>query len=387
MPIFVFDIESKQISTRTEPPATPVVARAAGAAAGVALAAGVMNTNGKVWSRGQASGLAMTSGAAQRRFSGKVSAVGQAAGIAVTFGRSTSKLKLRAAGAAAGIAQAAGVGVAARYVTRSAAGVAAGSAVVAGLGYRVPADPYRSQVVLHMPFDGTEGSTTFTDVSPAANSVAVVGPGPFISQAAKVFGTGALRSRSTYASPTGYLVVGPSGLLPSRFRLDLADFTIEAWFSHTGALDNTRISTFFSIGYERIERGVHVAQHGLRITAADREVYLIMGSGASGGDHSIGDRYALPPGPGFTHIAFTHVVATNTYSMYVNGVLTRVVTVDPYVLLAIPADAKVLIGLEERYIDGVLSQLAANVFGLDDLRVTKGVARTTFDLSRPLPAY
>jgi hypothetical protein len=86
--------------------------------------------------------------------------------------------------------------------------------------YNFYADSYASNVSLHLKMDGANGSTTFTDSSPNALAVTAAGNAQISTTQSKYNGTSAYFNGSTgYLSLTGN----------SSFQFGTGDFTVEAW--------------------------------------------------------------------------------------------------------------------------------------------------------------
>ena len=274
-------------------------------------------------------------------------------------------------------------------VTRQATGSATGRAQTSGVGYATPPDPLRSQVVLHLPFDGTEGSTVFTDVSPMANSVVLADPGPaapFITQTGTHFGSGMLRSASNYLAAHSYLVVGPRPVA-SHLRLDQSDFTVEMRVSFPAVPFNSDICTLFSLGYTTNTPSSSVFT-GLRIWTANGYINVDASSGP-GAFLRTSAQYATGAGLGLQpmQLAVTWERATNTFRIFINGVQFNDRSFDPLLTFTIPNNAYALILGDHEFNSGVERILPSSaVVHLDELRITRAL-RTTFDITHPLPAY
>ena len=97
--------------------------------------------------------------------------------------------------------------------------------------YNFYADPYASNVSLHLKMDGANGSTTFTDSSPNAIVVTVVGNAQISTTQSKYNGS------AGYFDGTGdYLSIASS----SYFNLP-ADFTVECWFNASNGANSQQV--------------------------------------------------------------------------------------------------------------------------------------------------
>lgn len=94
--------------------------------------------------------------------------------------------------------------------------------IVGGAASAIPSLPNFSDVVVLLPCDGTNGSTTFTDVSSSPRAVTAVNT--TVNTTTKKYGTG---SANFGGSNNGYLSFNSELLLTG-------DFTIECWLYLTG---------------------------------------------------------------------------------------------------------------------------------------------------------
>jgi hypothetical protein len=116
--------------------------------------------------------------------------------------------------------------------------------------YPVNGDPYRSNVVLHLPMTGANNSTTFTDVQPTPKTITRNGDTK-ISTAQSKWGQG-----SGYFDGTGdYLTLANH----ADFALGAGNFTIEFWiyYNNTANLvskqltfDRHQFSIFIATGWQ-----------------------------------------------------------------------------------------------------------------------------------------
>jgi hypothetical protein len=220
-------------------------------------------------------------------------------------------------------------------------------------------DPYWANVSLLLHGDGTNGSTTITDSAPTPKTVTAVGNAQ-ISTAQSKFG-----GSSLYFDGTGdYLSVPDS----TDFDFFLGDFTIEAWV-YAVSLANSPI-----IVHQCSANSGLVIGWFLEIGA--NTVYF-------GNSNSIGTDYAT----------FTVSLTTNTWTLiavtrvgavlncFINGVSpgaqtkpTAVNNADQTVPFIVGGGGTIFSGLD---FNGYI----------DDLRVTKGVARYTADFAPPTLAF
>lgn len=92
--------------------------------------------------------------------------------------------------------------------------------------YNFYADPYASNVSLHLKMDGANGSTTFTDSGPNALAVTAVGNAQISTTQSKYNG-----SAGYFDGSTGYLSLTGN----SSFQFGTGDFTVEAWVYNISA--------------------------------------------------------------------------------------------------------------------------------------------------------
>jgi hypothetical protein len=98
--------------------------------------------------------------------------------------------------------------------------------------YNFYADPYASNVSLHLKMDGANGSTTFTDSSPNGLAVTAVGNAQISTAQSKYNGT------SAYFDGSGdYLSIAAT----TAFGFGTGDYTAECWINITGGQGTDRI--------------------------------------------------------------------------------------------------------------------------------------------------
>lgn len=144
-------------------------------------------------------------------------------------------------------------------------------------------DPYWSNVVLLLPFDGTNGQTTTTDVSPLANVMTFAGDAT-LTTTTPAFGTASLNlpDTSTAGGQNVYTPIVAGG--PLDILSGSADFTIEGRFwinsGHTGAA-----LCVFDYGNDHSGGGFNLNAAGLVLLIDDAHVTVTtaINSGAWGG--------------------------------------------------------------------------------------------------------
>lgn len=221
-----------------------------------------------------------------------------------------------------------------------------GAAAASALGLGSGGDPFFANVSLLLHGDGTNGSTTFIDSSRNAFTATVNGSTE-IRTAIKKFGTGSIYNpggtsdRITFASDPA-------------FAMGTGDFTIEAWIYPTtswGGYDG-----IFTVGVTNgILFGKNNSGFGLR-------------------EYGVGDLIqTTPPALNtWTHVAVSR--QSTNLRLFVDGVLVDTVT------------------NSSNFAQGgamIANTPAIASFGgyIDELRVTKGIARYTSTFALPTQAF
>ena len=213
-------------------------------------------------------------------------------------------------------------------------------------------DPNFNDVVLLLDGDGTSGSTTFTDKSSPPHTITVSGDAQ-VDTAVKKFGSGSIEFDGT----GDYLDVS----VDSGLTFD-GDFTVEAWVypnttaSYQPIIDGRASSSAYQNYY-----------FGLANVNGTLRTEVILASGAAG---RTGTTNAVPTGQ-WSHIAW--VRSSGVITTYVNGVADATTKTDSATLT--PTDFRIgaEVGTSNQYFNGYL----------DDIRVTKGVARYTTNFTPP----
>jgi hypothetical protein len=217
-------------------------------------------------------------------------------------------------------------------------------------------DPHWNQTVLAMHMDGANGSTTFTDLK--GKTVTRSGDAQISTAQSKFGGASAY-----FDGASDYLSIADS----DDFSFGTGDFTIECWayptnFSATRALISQRSA------------GDPNNYWGLRITATSGVVqFYVAVSGSVVLNRST--TAALTAGA-WNHIAA--VRSAGVLSIYINGVNSATGTnYSSFPNVASP----VTIGMT------IVTNTEPYLGYLDDLRVTKGVARYPADFTAPTAAF
>lgn len=217
-----------------------------------------------------------------------------------------------------------------------------------------PTDPYFSSVSLLLHMDGANSSTTFTDSSSNALSVTAHG-GAQLSTAQSKFGG----TSGYFDGAGGYLTV------PSSTPLELgdSDFTIEMWYYYESPNSNS----YPALISKGAQGSIDPDAWTLEFTGGGLgTVFWVAFNGPAGG---------TPPQDEWVHVALTR--SGSDANLFVNGVLQG--TYSPFTdTIATNASGPLVIGcgwydLTSRFFKGYI----------DELRITKGVARYTSNFTPP----
>jgi len=243
------------------------------------------------------------------------------------------------------------------------AGWSGGSGVVI-IRYPAPApatsDPYFADVVALLHFDGAAGSTTFTDSCASPNTVTAHGAVQ-ISTAHSKFGASGVFDGSSY-------LTAPAA---APLNLTSGDFTIEGWF-YTTSLTSGNMSMVDKDGVA----GTSYAQYDISV-APTGKLYAYLGGG-DGTSH---------PGTGYNGTTTITLNAWHHFALVKSG-STCLGFLDGVQQWSGAAPA-MYEGGKPLYVGYQAGQPAAAYFHgyIDDLRITKGVARYTAPFTPPTAAF
>lgn len=237
-------------------------------------------------------------------------------------------------------------------------------AYYAGTSFSGTSDAGFASVSLLLHGDGANGSTLFTDSSPAPKTITAAGSAG-VSTAQSRFG-----GASAYFNGSGsYLSI------PADASLDvgLGDFTVETWYYAGSATTDQAI---LSVNRPSVSAGADVAM-GIHHFGAllSGKVRAFIYSGAD--QYSVDSSGALTANTWY-HLAF--VRNGGVLSLYLNGVLQSSASAN-FAPNTLTAGWSLFVGRfadsSPRYVNGYI----------DDLRITKGIARYTASFTPPAEAF
>jgi hypothetical protein len=204
-------------------------------------------------------------------------------------------------------------------------------------------DPYFNDVSLLLHMDGANGSTTFTDNSPSPKTVTADGNTDVNTSIFK-YGTG-----SAYFSGTGSI------LLPATTDLVLdGDFTLEVWLYRPDSISRVVIGS----SYPTINRQIQLGSTTGLYNGSGWQVLPLNATSLNTWFHMVYQRQG------------------STVTIYQNGIsLGNFISSTSYT-----------------FSDGAIGSLRNYAFDrwvgyMDDLRITKGVARYTANFTPPTQAF
>lgn len=213
------------------------------------------------------------------------------------------------------------------------------------------ADPYWSSVVLAMHMDGTNGSTTFTDVK---GKVVTAYGNAQISTAQSKFG-----GASAYLDGTGDYLSLPTS---SDFAFGSGDFTIECWVYLDNVSGNKTVVQIFPTGGRAWDLLIGGATTNFRATV-----------------NGTNDAVNIT-GPNLTASAWNHIAVVRSgtaVTLYTNGVAGTPGTLTGSIFTP-TSGPNIGRNMDNAwYFAGYI----------DDLRITKGVARYTANFTPPSLAF
>lgn len=212
----------------------------------------------------------------------------------------------------------------------------------AGIWPTAGGDPYWNDVSLLLRMDGSNGSTTFTDLSNNAHTITVGGNAQVTTTSPK-FGTGAL-----LLDGAGDYLETPAH---SSFAFGTGDFTVECWVYPNSVSDNDGL---FTIGAQ-----LYASVYQSNWTA-----------GTAG---SSGSTFGAATAGSWQHFAITR--SGSTIRLFIDGTQ-----------LSSLSDSTNLTS-NQLFIGYYFSSAYAWDGKIDEFRVTKGVARYTANFTAPVAAF
>ena len=222
---------------------------------------------------------------------------------------------------------------------------------------KVPVDPVFNNVSLLLHGNGANGSTTITDSSSSPKTVTAVGNAQ-ISTAQSKFG-----GSSMLFDGTGDWLTIPDS---DEFSFGSGNFTIEAW------IYNNTTGTFRHIVGQGNGNGTVAAFYFFK-SNTNKLSGLI---GSSGGSTIVSSSADLPLNT-WTHVAF--VRNGGTITLYINGVADGTASVTGIVVNDLSNQLRV----------GAAGEFPTDTWAgyIDELRITKGVARYTSNFTPPTAPF
>ena len=224
---------------------------------------------------------------------------------------------------------------------------------------KTPVDPVFNNVSLLLHGNGTNGSTTITDSSPTPKTVTAVGNAQISTAQSKPGFGGA----SIAFDGTGDYATVPSA---SDFNFGTADFTVELWVYRNNS-DNV---TLFSIA----QAGTN---NGFGFQFVSNQLLALIGTG------STVDAVCRTPVMGtlsWIHVALVRL--NGVFTFYSNGI-GGVTSTATLLNAAQPVTIGAGYGLSGGFI---FSPNGLNGY-IDDLRITKGIARYTANFTPPTAPF
>jgi hypothetical protein len=242
-----------------------------------------------------------------------------------------------------------------------ASGLGAGTSILTVQATAAVSDPHFSNVVLLMGFEGTNGSTGapgFTDESSAANGTATVtSSGMFISTTAAAFGASSMRAPGTSAKTVTF----PNS---ANWNFGSGAFTVEAWVNPDATVSLQLLAGQWLNGAGNVGWTFNISAGNLN--------FLLSTTGSN--SFNVGQSAGGITAGVWQHVAFDF--DGTKYRIYIGGVNKQSTTTvhTPIFAPSLPLTI------------GATSDGAQNYKGyLDELRITKGVARYASDVGFTVP--
>lgn len=214
-------------------------------------------------------------------------------------------------------------------------------------------DPYADNVVSLLHFDGVSGDTSITDE---------------MSNTWQVFGNASLQSNNPRFGETSLMVDGLGSYIQTDSGLpETADFTVEAWVCLSESKTETTI-------FSQLHPSGTAVNGRINLDVKNGYINTFFGGTGYYGESSTD---LAPPIDSYFHVAFCR--SGSDFYVALNGQV-RLVFSDPNPLASVPfrvGRASNLLGHEVRDLNGYV----------DELRITKGVARYTENFTPPTEPF
>lgn len=223
-------------------------------------------------------------------------------------------------------------------------------------------DPYFSNVVLLLHMDGSNGGTTFTDSSSYGRTISVAG-------AAQTSTT-----QIKYGSASGYFAGTTNDYISAvdaaELRMGTSDFTIEGWLY---ANSTTGFRCVLCKGDGSVAAG-----YGINLAVSSGSLVVYLSSNGTSWDISTALSFGTISTGQWYHFAL--VRAGSTFTTFLAGTKANTASSANTIFdNSAKADPKLWIGS-----DPTTEKLNAYI---DDLRITKGIARYTNNFTVPSAAF
>ena len=212
-------------------------------------------------------------------------------------------------------------------------------------------DPYWANVVLLVTGDGTSGSTTFTDLSNANNAITNINS-TSVNTSIKYFGTGSISVNGTQE-----LAIGAT----NSFNFNTGNFTIECWVNQTSKLHSYPCVINFNGPW-----GLGVFELQVNTNDVGNKICFSVNNGGA----NILTSTTTPTFGTWYYVAVVKDGAT--LRLFVNGIQEASAQYQSDISLNTNTTANIG-GLSNKYFNGYI----------DDLRITKGIARYTSNFTPP----
>lgn len=229
--------------------------------------------------------------------------------------------------------------------------------------FPVSGDPYLNNVSLNLPMTGTEGGTTFTDISPTPKSIN-----------RRTWG-GGFNTTTAFSKYGGSSTRATGGSLDISTHTDLnlgsGDFTIELWIYSETAGHGNNLATLF--------------QQGSMYNNGCISIYVVYGTNpavlAVDGCKNNSQFNIMTGSSSISNSAWHHIAlvkVSGVYTLYVDGSLYASATPSPAYTHS--SGARTYIGADSQEISRFDGYYQA-------IRVTKGIARYTNTFAVPSGLY